>query len=237
MKRSRSSSRKAASLRPRRHVSPSQPPHPPAVPPVQQSPPPQRPPVFPAHRTRQERSWVWYVAIGTAVVFLVVFAVYMFRLTTTIEQQNQQILIGGRAFRDLNARYVELRNELNRKEELLRSLAAPTIQVTHLSARAVAPAARGKVFLDPVRRAGVLEVTGLPATPGGREYQLWLVKGDRVVSAGTFNVASGGSHFYRVDTIPPLGAKGPVTFAVTLEQRGGELTPAGPVYLRGSGEF
>jgi hypothetical protein len=171
------------------------------------------------------------------VVFLVVFSVYMFRLTTTIEQQNQQIIITGRAFRDLNARFVELRNELNRKEELLRSLAAPRIDVTHLMARSVAPSANGKVFLDPVKRAGVLEVSGLPATPIGREYQLWLVKGNRVVSAGTFSVTSGGPHFYRVEPISPLGPQGPVTFAITLEQRGGESVPAGTVYLRGNGEF
>ncbi len=204
------------------------------IPHVPVAPVPPRPPL---PRIRQERSWLWYVVAGTTVIFLVVFSVYMFRLTTTIEQQNQQLIISGRAFRDLNARFVELRNELNRKEELLRLLAAPRIEVTHLASRGIAAGAMGKVFLDPARRAGVLEVSGLPATSTESEYQFWLVKGNRVVSAGTFSVVSGGSHFFRVDTIPPLGPRGPVTFAITLERRGGVPTPAGSVYLRGNGEF
>jgi hypothetical protein len=111
------------------------------------------------------------------------------------------------------------------------------MELAFLQPRPAAPGAHGKVFLDPEKRGGVLQVSGLPAVPDGKEYQLWVVKGTRLVSAGTFSVSMGGPHFFRIDTIPPLGPRGQATFAITLERRGGELKPAGLIYLAGSGWF
>jgi hypothetical protein len=186
---------------------------------------------------RKDRPWLWYGATALTVVFLIVFSVFVFRMMTTIEQQNQQLVVSGRAFRELNSRFVELRNELTRKEELLRVLSARRIDVADLRGFGVSSVAYGKIFWDTERHSAILQVSNLPVVPEGREYQLWMLKGKRQASAGVFAVTAGGSSFFRIDNLPVLEPAGPAQFAVTLEQKGGSAHPAGAVYLTGTAQL
>ena len=185
------------------------------------------------HRPK-DRPWLWYVAIGATVIFLVIFSVFVFRLTTTVEQQNQQVVASNRAFRELNLRFVELRNELARKEDLLRVLSSARTEVVYLKGHRVTPAATGKILMDPEKRSAILQVSNLPVVPEGKEYQLWVVRGDRQVSAGVFSVTAGGSSLFRVDRLPVFAPLGPASVIVTLEPRGGVRQPRGEVYLSGT---
>jgi len=182
---------------------------------------------------RKERPWIWYVASALTVVFLIGFSLFVFRLTTTIEQQNQQLIVTGRAFRELNSRFIELRNELTRKEELLRVLSARRIEVASLNGIGVSPAAFGRIFWDAEKRSAFLQLSNLPVAPEGKEYQLWLSRGKLQTSAGVFAVTVGGSSFFRIEHLPVLGPGGPYTFVVTLEQKGGSTHPTGALYLTG----
>jgi hypothetical protein len=186
---------------------------------------------------RNDRPWLWYAVTALTVVFLIVFSVIVFRMMTTIEQQNQQLVVSGRAFRELNSRFVELRNELTRKEELLRVLSARRIDMAELRGFGVSPVTYGKVFWDTERHSAILQVCNLPVVPEGKEYQLWILKGKQQASAGVFAVTAGGSSFFRIDNLPLLEPAGPVQFAVTLEQKGGSARPAGAVYLTGTAQL
>ena len=182
----------------------------------------------------QERPWLWYAAIGATVLFLILFSVFVFRLMTTIEQQNEHMVVSTRAFRELNIRFVELRNELSRKEDLLRVLSSPRIEVTQLKGFGFKTGARGKLLWDPEKRSAILQVTNLPVVPEGKEYKIWINKEDRMVSAGVFAVTTGGSSFFRVDSLPVIQPPGTSSIAVTLEQKGGVSRPSGALYLTGS---
>jgi len=192
------------------------------------------PDVSAAGAPRRERPWLWYVAIGATVVFLVIFVVFIFRMMTTIEQQNQQLIVSTRAFGEMNKRLMEARSELARKDDLLRVLSAPRVSMVTLQGSRMHRSARGKIIWDPDNRSAILQVSNLPPVPDGKEYQLWLVRGGRELSAGVFAVTGGSSNLFRVDSLPVLTPRGTSTVAVTLERKGGTVRPVGEVYLTGT---
>jgi hypothetical protein len=183
---------------------------------------------------RQERPWLWYLAIGSTALFLIVFSVFVFRMMTTIHRQDEQLVLSTRAFQEMNKRLVDVRNELSRKDDLLRVLSAPRVNTIYLQGSRKYRSVRGKMFWDPGKRSAILQVSNLPPVPEGKDYQLWLVRGGRELSAGVFAVTSGSSNMFRVDSLPVILPRGISTIAVTLERKGGAVRPAGEVYLTGT---
>jgi hypothetical protein len=181
----------------------------------------------------KERIWLWYVATGAAVIALVLFSLFVFKLTSTIELENQQLIAGSRAYQDLQSRFVELRNEEARTDEFLRMLSPQHVRITALQGFGKNPPAYGKIFWATDQHGALLQVTNLPSVPQGKTYQVWLLGGPKPISAGTFVVKSGGSTFYCLDSVAALARMRSGTIAVTLEQDGGASKPSGAVYLRG----
>jgi hypothetical protein len=181
-----------------------------------------------------QRPWLWYLAIGSIALLLVVFGFSAFQMVTTIEEQNQKLVVSSRAFREANNHIIELRNELTRKDDLLRILSAREIVVTYLRGTGSHRGALGKMLWDPSKRTAILHVENLSPVPEGKEYQIWLLRGGRDRSAGVFTVAGRGSTMFRIDSLPVLSPRGKTTIAVTLERKGGALHPEGPVCLTGT---
>jgi anti-sigma factor RsiW len=71
-----------------------------------------------------------------------------------------------------------------------------------------------------------LTVTGLPAAPAGKAYEIWVIDGQAVRPAGLF--AGGGKTVVRLTRPVRLGS----TVAVTLERAGGARAPTTPVLLK-----
>jgi anti-sigma-K factor RskA len=66
----------------------------------------------------------------------------------------------------------------------------------------------------------ILISTRLTPAPAGKQYEVWVIKGKRVVSAGLFNGGS-GREVIGLTRLVPVGA----TVAVTLERQGGVAAP------------
>jgi len=83
--------------------------------------------------------------------------------------------------------------------------------------------AQGDVVWSPSRQRGFLRIRGLhPNDPGRRQYQVWIVDGDRgtPVPGGVFDVA-GDDGDVVVPILPRAFVQGPTMFAVTVEAPGG----------------
>jgi hypothetical protein len=105
------------------------------------------------------------------------------------------------------------------------ALASAGTQTIALSGQEVAPAASARVFLEPNRRRAVVFFSGLPANPGDKSYQLWIIRSDppEPVSAGVFDVSDSGTASISVENLPV--ATEIKALAVTLEPRGGVTQP------------
>lgn len=73
-------------------------------------------------------------------------------------------------------------------------------------------------------------VGGGMLAPAGKDYELWVIRGDRKLPAGLLKGASEGALVAAID--PTLLAGGsPDAIAVTLEPAGGGSAPRGPIVL------
>ena len=83
--------------------------------------------------------------------------------------------------------------------------------------------AQGDVAWSPSRQRGFLRIRGLtPNDPARRQYQVWIVDGDRgtPVPGGVFDVV-GADGDVVVPILPQSFVQGPTMFAVTVEPPGG----------------
>ncbi|HEX2612168.1 MAG TPA: anti-sigma factor, partial [Fibrobacteria bacterium] len=143
----------------------------------------------------------------------------------------------------VRADLVALRDTLTRRQALLAMLRCPATREIALatpnlgadSARAV----HGKLMWDPDHGFAVLQVA-LPGVPDTNDYQLWMIRGGKPVSAGVFHVASKPDSLgalYRLDALNPTEPQGKDIFAVTLEPKGGVPKPTGSMVLSGNLEI
>ncbi len=91
--------------------------------------------------------------------------------------------------------------------------------------------ARGRLYVSPDRREGVLMLGGLPGLPDGKTYQLWLVSREGAKSVGTFTPLPGGSA--RLYLRPPHGLDAYERIDITIEPDGGSPRPTGKWVLAG----
>ena len=97
---------------------------------------------------------------------------------------------------------------------------------------AAAPHSSGFVIISADGQNGVLVVDELPRLGADREYQLWLVRGEEILSAAVFNVDETGYRGLRIEAPESLLTYSAVR--VTVEPVGGSASPAGEEVLKGS---
>lgn len=89
--------------------------------------------------------------------------------------------------------------------------------------RKLMPAGGAALEVTGDRSRATLKLTGAPAPPAGRVYQLWVQRGKTVERGPVFTVR-GGSAAKEI----PGGVRGANTVMVTLERAGGANAPTGP---------
>jgi len=180
--------------------------------------------------------WSW-LPVGIAVVAIVMiigFSVYLANVMGVIERQSERLAEVQKEKHKLATQLVELRDELSRKEELLKVLSSRRIEITVMNGLSVNPIGYGKILWDPDRKTAILQVSNLPAVPGDKDYQLWVVKGKQPVSAGIFSVSTTEPSFFRIENLAVTDPKEISAFAITLEPKGGVPQPTGAMYMMGS---
>ncbi|MBI3578699.1 MAG: anti-sigma factor [Ignavibacteriales bacterium] len=169
-----------------------------------------------------QRSWYGYATTFAAILIIAALGLYTNDLIKTIGKQNAQI--------------VALQDEVQRRGEVLKILQSQRIDMVLMNGLEVNPAGYGKIIWDPVKKTAIFQVANLPVVPQGKDYQLWIIKNKKPVSAGVFAVTSekeGGSYF-KVMSLEVNERKDFDAFAVTLEPKGGVPQPTGAMYLLGA---
>jgi hypothetical protein len=109
----------------------------------------------------------------------------------------------------------------------------PHGQVGTLIGTGAAPEASGRLYVDAEDAWAGLAVSGLPALPPGRVYQLWFIRADgQRVSGGTFRV-DGRGEAALIMAAPAL-VEQVVGISVTEEPAGGSVAPTGRALLIGT---
>jgi anti-sigma-K factor RskA len=139
--------------------------------------------------------------------------------------------IATRALLDRCAGELEtLRAEQAAQREAVALVDLPGTEIVALAPQGPA-AQRATAIVN--RGAGRAVVVGHGLVPqAGKDYELWVIRGDAKLAAGLLRAGSAGSLVAVVD--PALLAGGVDAFAITLEPEGGSDSPRGPILLVGA---
>jgi anti-sigma-K factor RskA len=152
---------------------------------------------------------------------------YSFNLSSEISSQEDVI-------QEQQARISELQNEVQQKEELLSILESREVDLVIMSGMEVNPNGYGKVIWDSESNRALLQVSNLPAVPSDKDYQLWIIKNNKPVSAGVFAVNNPEKDsFFKIEEMA-AGEQAADAFAITMEPKGGMPQPTGDMYLMGN---
>jgi anti-sigma-K factor RskA len=142
-------------------------------------------------------------------------------------------------------RILELQDSLSQKEALLEVIRSREMQLVVLSGTDSNPTGFGKILWDPERKTAVLQVS-LPPQPDGTDYQLWVIRDQKPVDAGVFQVSARGGDvrtagsnggLYKIDRLVETDKRHINAFAVTVEPKGGVPQPTGKMMLLGGIEI
>ncbi len=163
------------------------------------------------------------MSIAAMILFITtaILGIYVLHLKQTVTHQSDKIS--------------ELADAVNEREAQLSILDARNVQVINLSGQKVNPQGYGRVFWDPDNKKALLQVSNLPAVPKNKDYQLWMIKNNKPVSAGVFDVKGNKkTAYFQIHKLAPANKKSLNAFAITLEPKGGVPQPTGKIYLMGS---
>jgi anti-sigma-K factor RskA len=166
-------------------------------------------------------SWLpWAFAAGIAILCFV-FLGQNGQLRNTIGQQAKRIDDLNQLAQSLQA----VTNTLNQTVLALQETnRLANLRIAMLNSLVPdAPKAIAVSLWDNQKQDGVFVAQNLKALPADRDYELWVIDGNKPVASGVFHVGESGA--IRVDFKPSQLVKVASVFAVTEEVKGGVTSP------------
>lgn len=182
---------------------------------------------------RWREAAAWTLALAASAVAFVTAVEYRHSEQRLLESQNEL----ARAD-DLDRQRVACLNELasarisaRLRAQAISLIESPGTRVVPLAAQGGAPY-RASAIVTPGVSNAVLVASELKPEEG-KDFQLWLIRGQDKVSAGILHPDPTGM---TIAAIPPeiLSGGAPDAFAITLEPTGGMPQPTGPIVLVGA---
>lgn len=186
----------------------------------------------PARRGRFREVAAWSLAAAAAVGAFVLGMEFR-KSQRDLAAIERELQVASGADRDKQICLRELataRVSLREKEAALSLLEAPGTQLIQLAAQGQEPY-RASALLNPGEKSGMVLTTALKPVQG-KDYQLWLIRGDEKISAGILRTDASGATLARISEQVLAGGR-PDAFAVTIEPPGGMPQPTGPIILLG----
>lgn len=93
----------------------------------------------------------------------------------------------------------------------------------------VQPHAHGQLIADPKEQSAVLVISGLPKLEANKTYQVWLIEGNKPVSAGLLTVDENGQGVVIVTSEEAISSF--KALAISIEPEGGSPQPTGDIVV------
>lgn len=156
-------------------------------------------------------------ALSALLIGAMAWGGWMFFQNNEQEQQlkelNQQLEIQER-----KCETIESDNKI--LEEQMRNIRTASNHLIRMKGTDKAPDAIATVYWNPDFQKTYLDVNNMPAPPTDKQYQLWAIVNGTPVDMGVFDIDVSSNRLIEVPHVEHAQA-----FAVTLEPKGGSVTP------------
>jgi anti-sigma-K factor RskA len=170
---------------------------------------------------------VWLLA-AAAVLLIVWLGFDRARLQDRMQASQDQLQSSQNEKSQCVAQLERMKSDADLRRAALALLGAPGTRLITMTQNGTAQA--NVIYHSGEKRAYLLG-SNLSA-PSGKDYELWMIRGDKKIPAGLLHADAAGVLISAVD--PALLAEGPPdAMAVTLETAGGRPQPEGPIVLVG----
>jgi anti-sigma-K factor RskA len=176
-------------------------------------------------------NWPAFTAAASFALLIISLSLIFYSLNLSSEINQKEEVITQQ-----ETKITALKNDLERKEELLSILEAREVDLVMMAGLEVNPNGYGKIIWDSEKQQALLQVSNLPPVPDDKSYQLWIIVNNKPVSAGVFAVNDSSDNFFKVEEIVNATEQATNAFAVTMEPKGGVPQPTGDMYLYGNAE-
>jgi anti-sigma-K factor RskA len=203
--------------------------------------PPPSPKPDPSYRPASSFGWIpWAIAAGLAVCCALLWNERS-RLTTSIATVERENKVLSARIESLDAERVRLESRISALEREKEALQVRVVSleerdplreiqpVTLVAQPGIPPGAEVMALWDPYRHAGALHAK-LPQPAADKDYQLWIITPESKVpvDAGVIPALSNCLTFTATQPVNQVAA-----LAISLEPKGGSVTPQGPVIYLG----
>lgn len=185
----------------------------------------------PAAMARPRSRRVVEMLAAAAILAAVGLGLYAASLHRRIEGLEHELRLASERETQSRQRLAVLQPAADQRTQMRQVLAAADLRRIDLTGQKAAPGASGRAYWSPAHGL-VAAFDNLPATAGGRVYQLWVIPpGGAPVSAGLLEREPDG----RALALAATGTSARVgTVAVTLEPAGGVPAPTGDMIVAGT---
>lgn len=185
---------------------------------------------FPASTKRSFWSFAPAFSAAAASIAAILLGISLYNVSENNKVKNEQIAELNQKIIAAEQKLTDVQTRLEREREERELLASPATFIKALDGTKELPAAKARFVFDPQTGQSLLYVTGLPAPPQGKAYQIWFITDPKKPAPGkTFETDNNGRGVLR-EQIPAQYANAAV-FAVTLEPENGSQSPTSAVLL------
>lgn len=158
------------------------------------------------------------LSLGAA-AFAIIWGVV---LTTQLNQLQNKVSLLGDAL-------VAQSNSLQQINSKLAQPTASPVMTISLKGTSVQPQAQGQLIADLKKDTAVLVIAGLARLEAGKTYQVWLINGNALVSAGLLSVDANGQGVLIVSSRTAIGSFN--SLGISIEPDGGSKQPTGDIVV------
>lgn len=162
-------------------------------------------------------------ALVACIALLIVSTAALFSAHTKLNVAEEQIVSLSEEKEKFASRASFMQENNNELQKVADMAADPAWKIVRLAGTKFAPEAKIMIYWHPDGKHVVLDHAKmkLPVNDQEHQYQLWALVNGKPVDLGVFDMKNGATHL--LSNMKEIGMA--QTFAVTLEKRGGSLSP------------
>lgn len=187
---------------------------------------------LPRHRIRDRQKvtlWPYKLALAASIILLIVSGYYNFHIYSKYKDTRESLISLRQEKQKIASKLNKARDTLKETKTRFNTLFSGNTRFVSLKGVKGHEDNEVHVFWNPHRKHVFLRIQNLPASPHGKQYQLWAISGDDIRSAGVFDCEQAKKRLTEMKMVDQADA-----FAITLEPEGGSQSPTlEQMYVKG----